>query len=546
MRYWWINQNQTYQEEVSGEYIWCPKIRSNGSKSQFYDNMLEVSKGDILFSYRSMQISAVGIAISHACSAPDPSGRSGINSEGWLIAVKYVELLNRIRPKNHIDQLRSKLPEKYSPISRDGNGLQGVYLAAMPRPFALALIELLGSEYHAALDRLDDGLQQANSADRDNSLKIQDFESVKKSSESAIYPHLPHSGKFHILTGVNGTGKTRYLAKLALDTLEYSHADPRRFERLICLSGTIYEKFPSKRNITTETEQYIYLGNRTNNNMFSEIAPFRQVLPHLLCVEHINSERPIQAGRILESIGFEPTLKIKFRRNSNNPASGSRHSELDLPITLLESSPGNVNSAIRYNEFVHSEFDFIGISFVKSDISYELDELSSGERLYILSTLALCFCAVENSLILFDEPENSLHPKWQTKLIRDLYTIVTSLRIKTTIVVATHSPLVASSAPNRDSLIGTLPSTQPWTASRLYGKNSDSILEQQFGLFSPRALAVTTAIQQCLRALVLIQRNDRPFIIAAEQLAQMEINIDPADPIYSTVREILKIREGLQ
>ena len=25
MRYWWVNQNQTYQHEVAGGYLWSPK-----------------------------------------------------------------------------------------------------------------------------------------------------------------------------------------------------------------------------------------------------------------------------------------------------------------------------------------------------------------------------------------------------------------------------------------------------------------------------------------------------------------------------------------
>jgi hypothetical protein len=25
MRYWWVNQNQTYAQEISGGYLWSPK-----------------------------------------------------------------------------------------------------------------------------------------------------------------------------------------------------------------------------------------------------------------------------------------------------------------------------------------------------------------------------------------------------------------------------------------------------------------------------------------------------------------------------------------
>ena len=32
MRYWWVNQNQTYRHEVSGGYLWSPKRKKNGRR----------------------------------------------------------------------------------------------------------------------------------------------------------------------------------------------------------------------------------------------------------------------------------------------------------------------------------------------------------------------------------------------------------------------------------------------------------------------------------------------------------------------------------
>ena len=27
-KYWWVNQNKTYKEEVSGGYMWSPKVNN--------------------------------------------------------------------------------------------------------------------------------------------------------------------------------------------------------------------------------------------------------------------------------------------------------------------------------------------------------------------------------------------------------------------------------------------------------------------------------------------------------------------------------------
>ena len=45
MRYWWVNQNQTYRAETRGCFMWSPKQNANGARNQFYENMREVSPG---------------------------------------------------------------------------------------------------------------------------------------------------------------------------------------------------------------------------------------------------------------------------------------------------------------------------------------------------------------------------------------------------------------------------------------------------------------------------------------------------------------------
>ena len=55
MRYWWVNQNQTYRAEVRGNFMWSPKTNANGARNPFYDNMREVAPGDIVFSFSDSQ-----------------------------------------------------------------------------------------------------------------------------------------------------------------------------------------------------------------------------------------------------------------------------------------------------------------------------------------------------------------------------------------------------------------------------------------------------------------------------------------------------------
>jgi hypothetical protein len=150
MRYWWVNQNQTYRHEIQGGYLWSPKRNANGARNPFYESMREVSPGDLVFSFKDTRIFAVGIAQSYCWESPKPLefGSAGQNWEniGWKVKVDFTELKNIIRPKDHMAVLGPLLPEKYSPLQANGNGLQSVYLTELPESLAEILIGLIGQE----------------------------------------------------------------------------------------------------------------------------------------------------------------------------------------------------------------------------------------------------------------------------------------------------------------------------------------------------------------------------------------------------------------
>jgi len=150
MRYWWVNQNQTYRAEVRGSFMWSPKQNANGARNRFYENMRQVSAGDVVFSFCDTRIKAIGLVTGSAQTGPKPNfGSAGSNwsQEGWFVPVDYCVLSQQIRPKEHISILRPFLPAKYSPLQDSGDGLQSVYLAELPNALADALIGLIGQAY---------------------------------------------------------------------------------------------------------------------------------------------------------------------------------------------------------------------------------------------------------------------------------------------------------------------------------------------------------------------------------------------------------------
>ena len=153
MRYWWVNQNQTYRHEVQGGYLWSPKRNANSARNPFYESMREVAPGDLIFSFMDKRILAIGIAQSYCWESPKPLefGTAGQNWEdiGWKVTVKFTEVENKVRPKDHMAVLGPLLPEKYAPLRPNGNGLQSVYLTELPEAFAEVLMGLIGREVTA-------------------------------------------------------------------------------------------------------------------------------------------------------------------------------------------------------------------------------------------------------------------------------------------------------------------------------------------------------------------------------------------------------------
>ena len=161
MRYWWVNQNQTFRQEIAGGYLWSPKRNANGARNPFYESMREISPADLIFSFVHTRIAAIGLAKSYCWECPKPSefGSIGLNWEniGWRVNVAFFQLHNKIRPKDHMEALREVLPDRYSPLQSNGNGIQSIYLTELSQDFAAVLGSLIGEEVRSLIEATEAG-----------------------------------------------------------------------------------------------------------------------------------------------------------------------------------------------------------------------------------------------------------------------------------------------------------------------------------------------------------------------------------------------------
>jgi hypothetical protein len=211
LRYWWVNQNQTYRHEVAGGYLWSPKRKANGHINPFYEFMRDVAPGDVIFSFADTFVRAIGIAKStcYECPKPHEFGNVGAYWEqvGWKVEVEFRPLSNPIRPVEHLITLRHTLPEKYSPLSPDGRGSQSVYLTAVPAPMARALAGLIGREAQQAIDIGTTFAQDVGLSDRPAQAVAEWEEHLRTAIEHDVA--IPETTRAQLVLARRGQGRFR-------------------------------------------------------------------------------------------------------------------------------------------------------------------------------------------------------------------------------------------------------------------------------------------------------------------------------------------------
>ncbi|WP_418185896.1 AAA family ATPase [Aliarcobacter vitoriensis] len=113
--------------------------------------------------------------------------------------------------------------------------------------------------------------------------------------------------------------------------------------------------------------------------------------------------------------------------------------------------------------FINKIFDGLEINFFLEDVDdiskeevvqfknssgliFRIERLSTGEKTLLSKVLNLYFKDIKNQIILIDEPELSLHPSWQNKVLSIYERFAKEYNCQ--IILATHSPHIIGSAKN--------------------------------------------------------------------------------------------------
>jgi predicted ATP-binding protein involved in virulence len=156
----------------------------------------------------------------------------------------------------------------------------------------------------------------------------------------------------------------------------------------------------------------------------------------------------------------------------------------------------------------------------KKHDNLEIYDLSGGEREIITKLLPLYLSDIKDSIILIDEPETSLHPNWQSRIV-ELYEKV-AIENNLQIIITTHSPYIVGGIKKEclkilikeNGIIKVIDNN-----IHSYGKRIDEILLEIFGAKGLRTPKVEEKIEQLQKMLLDNKQNNSEF---KNLLAEME------------------------
>jgi len=198
-----------------------------------------------------------------------------------------------------------------------------------------------------------------------------------------------------------------------------------------------------------------------------------------------------------------------------------------------------------------SEYDLVELDdviFSKSESKQEflLSQASSGE-LSLLFTMSSIAGEIQNgSLVLIDEPEISLHPKWQLdflSLLTDIFSNYKSCHF----IIATHSPNIISSIPDNNAYIVSVDTDEAkLMPSKMYhNRSADFQLASVFNAPGNNNEYLLSQVIEVLDNLCKSKEFDNDSLHRAKWLLTFENKMEDGDKVKTLLHILKQTMEAL-
>lgn len=333
-----------------------------------------------------------------------------------------------------------------------------------------------------------------------------------------------------VLAGSNGSGKTRILESI----LDYFQKIVNHIEHIENenVAGVFFETDEQSclKEGYDSWSLYKILNSYNDENSFERgrkvVEKNLKVFPKII---YVPTETNFQKVEIASPMLFR---EYKFLNIVDSGLIKDVPSYIATRITELaneqESIPmGEIRKAV-FRE-INEIFEILDLDIKISGISknaksipiftnsagdkFDINELSSGEKQLFLRTLAIKMLNPENSIILIDEPELSLHPKWQQRIV-DVYRKIGK---NNQIIIATHSPHILGSVKKENIMLldkddeGKIVVRTGDELYDSYGQPTDRVLKDIMGLKTTRNPKVFKLLEEVRKIVDRDEYNSDEF-----------------------------------
>lgn len=184
--------------------------------------------------------------------------------------------------------------------------------------------------------------------------------------------------------------------------------------------------------------------------------------------------------------------------------------------------------------------------YKKGGGEFDYTDASSGEASILSTLIGLVPNLEDNSLVLIDEPEISLHPSWQYRYIELIDKLLQSVK-GCHVIVATHSHFLISDLPNGRSNIVHFKSSKgnridvDYYDENTNGMSAEDILLNIFDMPSTRNYYLSAIVSELLQLLADGQKHTHRYHDLCLKVKKILPNLKPVDPLYDVISKITKL-----
>lgn len=145
VRFWWVNQGQSYKWESALQIMWAPYVNKDGKTQHHWERMDHVQPGDVIVNYAHMQIRAISTALTNAHPAVNPhvgNTEWDWEKDGREVKLRVQELEVPLGLEEIPQTLRQGWKALGSPFNVNGGINQG-YLFELPEDAGLWIMNEL-------------------------------------------------------------------------------------------------------------------------------------------------------------------------------------------------------------------------------------------------------------------------------------------------------------------------------------------------------------------------------------------------------------------